>query len=235
MHPQMPTHQRPPAPHPAPRPPLPYYNPPFPGPPPAGMGRPPLSPAPPPAGPNALWIVFSWSLCVMLGLSGMIGMGLGALSVMRDAAPGQAFASGEWVEITVNPGDEPPVIYATSATPADIRCDIRSRSGPRPALLPATDFTTVRDGYGWEVAFHVDGAGPGTYQLTCESDVARFGVGTRLDAARAAGAVLLGLLVMFGGLVAAIVTTISVVSRRRSARRFAPLLQAPVPAPRQPW
>ncbi|GAA1292024.1 hypothetical protein GCM10009609_70740 [Pseudonocardia aurantiaca] len=69
MHPQMPTHQQPPA----PRPPLPYYNPPFPGPPPAGIARPPLTPTPPsPAGPNALRIVFSWSLCLVLGLSGLI-------------------------------------------------------------------------------------------------------------------------------------------------------------------
>jgi hypothetical protein len=198
-----------------------YYNPPFPGLPPAGIGRP-APPLPPsaPVRPRVAWIVLSWVLFVALGVGAVIGVV--AMSHLQDAVPDQAFASGQWVEITTNPGDEPPVIYTRSAAPGDVRCDIRSSSGPVPALRPAVSRTSLSvDGHEWDLAYRVDAAGPGPYQLTCEAGGGQFGVGTELDAAEEAeqASTFLGwLLVVFAGLVGAIVTTVWVLSRRHAAR-----------------
>jgi hypothetical protein len=48
--------------------------------------------------------------------------------LMRDAAPEEVFASGEWVEITVDPGDERPAVYAMSATPTGDATSAASRA-----------------------------------------------------------------------------------------------------------
>jgi hypothetical protein len=187
--------------------------------------------------PRLLWMVLSWVLFLVLAVGGSVAAGAGMAGAVTAAAPAQTFAGGEWVELTTGPGDGF-VVYAMSASPISIRCDIAGGSTTRPTLEPAADDRSLNvDGIDWQLGYRIQVPEPGPYQLMCEGPGVQFGVGTELDERHLLGAVGLAVGGVLTGLVIALVTTISVVSLRRGARRrqLAPWLGTPVPGPGRPW
>jgi hypothetical protein len=226
-HQQMPVHA---GPHRA-RAPYPVLG----GPPPAGLGGPGTY-VPPPVRdvrPHLGWVVVSWLVCGVLALGGLVSGAAAAGSAMESAAPEEAFTAGQWVEVTVAPGDEL-IVYGTAPTLTTLACSTGGVSAAGATLRPASEDATLEvEDTTWWYAYDIV-AEPGRYQLTCNGTNARFGIGTDPTSGLVAAAAL-----MFGGpltgVVVGVLTTIVVLVQRHEARRAQMQALLGLPVPRRPW
>jgi hypothetical protein len=181
-----------------------------------------------------LWIAMAWALFMGVTVVAFIVWFAGIFSEVRHAAPTQTAASGEWMDVTLDPADSP-VIYLQADEPGDVSCDIYGSSTSGLFLTPVTELRTLTvNGAEWRVAFRIGVPAPGRYQVECRGDATRFGIGNDVDYGRVIGYTFGSLGGAFLAMVAAIVTTVVVVSRRRAAARL--LMVAPyVPRQRGSW
>ncbi|KAB8179928.1 hypothetical protein [Microbispora catharanthi] len=182
---------------------------------------PPVYAAPRPIRPRLLWIFLSWALFVVLVVAGVGGFAGGLFSTLGDAAPATIFSGGQSVNVALDPADKP-AIYAAVDQPTDVRCQLGDGADPRVRLTrPAVSQTVTLNGTTWELMFEAGVPEAGTYQLACEGDGVRFGVGKQLTGAvgmLVGGAVAL-LALPTVGFLAALIVTIVVLARRSAARR----------------
>lgn len=169
------------------------------------------------------WIAIVWGLAVLCGLAGVGLFAGGILNTVTAAAPSKTFTAGQSVTVPLDPADKP-VIYLSSESQVHYTC--RIDGGPGQAKLAKTSGSeTVSEGATqWRLILVVNAPAKGDYQLTCatqEQTGARFGVGR--DLAAAAGGLVGGvaaLVVIPGlGVLAAVITTIMVVTRRSAHRK----------------
>ncbi|MGI5160016.1 hypothetical protein [Microbispora sp. CA-102843] len=187
-------------------------------------------PFPPPYGesrpirPRLLWIFLSWALFVVLLVAGVGGFAGGLFSTIGDAAPRTIFSGGQSVNVALDPADKP-AIYAAVDQPTDVRCQLGDGADPRVRLTrPAVSQTVSLNGTTWELLFEAGVPEAGTYQLACEGDGVRFGVGRQLaGGALVSGALVGGAIALLAlptvGFLAALIVTIVVLARRSAARR----------------
>ena len=173
--------------------------------------------------PRMRWIAVVWGLallCVLAGVGLFVG---GVFNTVTAAAPSKTFAAGESVTVPLDPADKP-AVYLSSTGQVHYTC--RIDGGPGQAKLAKVSGTeTVSEGATkWQLILVVNAPAKGDYQLTCatqEPSNARFGVGRDLVAS--AGGLVGGvaaLVVIPGlGVLAAIITTIMVVTSRSSHRK----------------
>jgi hypothetical protein len=166
--------------------------------------------APPQRGPGLVWIAVSWALGAVLVVIGFSGF----FSALSGVIPSTTFVSGERVTVALDPADEPRLYVTRPGVP--VNCQLL---GPRQeglALTNATGPQIVSNGRTWYPVFDITVPARGEYQLACvsESDLT-IGVGTAPGAAVMLSPPLAGL-----GLLAAVTTTIVVLVKRRSARRW---------------
>ncbi|WP_182897522.1 hypothetical protein [Microbispora sp. H10830] len=182
---------------------------------------PPAYAAPRQIRPRLLWIFLSWALFVVLVVAGVGGFAGGLFSTLGDAAPATIFSGGQSVNVALDPADKP-AIYAAVDQPTDVRCQLGDGADPRVRLTrPAVSQTVTLNGTTWELLFEAGVPEAGTYQLACEGDGVRFGVGKQLTGAvgmLVGGAVAL-LALPTVGFLAALIVTIVVLARRSAARR----------------
>ncbi|MEU7879900.1 hypothetical protein [Microbispora bryophytorum] len=174
-----------------------------------------------PIRPRLLWIFLSWVLFVVLLVAGAGGFTGGLFSTLGDAAPATIFSGGQSVTVALDPADKP-AIYAAVDQPTDVRCQLGDGADPRVRLTPpAVSQTLTLNGTTWELLFEAGVPEAGTYQLSCEGDEVRFGVGRQLTGVAgllADGAVAL-LALPTVGFLAALIVTVVVLARRSAARR----------------
>jgi hypothetical protein len=168
-----------------------------------------------------LWIVLSWALFVVLLVVGVAGFAGGLVSTINDSVPTTTFASGATVNAALDPAAKP-AIYAASNQPVDVHCQVQGAPGQKITLKrPGASQTVTFGDVEWEVIFEVGVPAAGTYQVTCDGDGVRFGIGKSLlgNAGKLVGGTiaLLGLPAI--GFLLAVVVTIVVLVRRSSARR----------------
>ncbi|MBB2745656.1 hypothetical protein [Microbispora sp. NBRC 16548] len=182
---------------------------------------PPAYAGPRPIRPRLVWIFLSWALFVVLVVAGVGGFAGGLFSTLGDAAPATIFSGGQSVNVALDPADKP-AIYAAVDQPTDVRCQLGDGADPRVRLTrPAVSQTVTLNGTTWELLFEAGVPEAGTYQLACEGDGVRFGVGKQLTGAvgmLVGGAVAL-LALPTVGFLAALIVTIVVLARRSAARR----------------
>ncbi|MEU7861761.1 hypothetical protein [Nonomuraea sp. NPDC049141] len=173
--------------------------------------------------PRMRWIAVAWGLAL---LSVVAGVGLfvgGVFNTVTAAAPSKTFAAGESITVPLDPADKP-AVYLSSTSQVHYTCRIDGGSG-QAKLAKVSGTETVSEGATkWQLILVVNAPAKGDYQLTCatqEPASARFGVGRDLVAS--AGGLVGGvaaLVVIPGlGVLAAIITTIMVVTRRSSHRK----------------
>lgn len=194
-------------------------------PPPGGTPLP--RPAPPAYGPPApvrprlLWVFLSWVLFVVLLVAGVGGFAGNLFSLVGDAAPATTFSGGQSVRVTLDPADSP-AIYAAADQPTDVRCQVGDGDDPAVRLTrPAASQTVTVNGTRWELLFEVGVPRPASYQVSCEGDGVRFGVGRNLASGvgRLVGGAIALLALPTLGFLAAVVVTVVVLVRRSAARR----------------
>ncbi|MHA6616785.1 hypothetical protein [Pseudonocardia sp. DLS-67] len=196
------------APVPAPRHPAPPAF----GPAPAG-----LRPGPPvQIRPRLLWVGLAWLLFALLVLAGVATYVTGTTGA---GGPERFFAGGEATTLELDPAADP-VIYAALDAGGYVRCTPVGAAATNLQLTLVTDDRSVpAAGREWHAAFELVPAAAGTYQVVCEGPDASFAFGEETPATVSAGGATLALLVLpLTGLVAALTTTISVLSRRRAAQ-----------------
>ncbi len=182
---------------------------------------PPAYAGPRPIRPRLLWIFLSWALFVVLVVAGVGGFAGGLFSTLGDAAPATIFSGGQSVNVALDPADKP-AIYAAVDQPTDVRCQLGDGADPRVRLTrPAVSQTVTLNGTTWELLFEAGVPEAGTYQLACEGDGVRFGVGKQLTGA--VGMLMGGAVALLAlptvGFLAALIVTIVVLARRSAARR----------------
>ncbi|MBE3010057.1 hypothetical protein IL992_12765 [Microbispora sp. NEAU-D428] len=182
---------------------------------------PPPYAGPRPIRPRLLWIFLSWVLFVVLLVAGVGGFAGGLFSTIGDAAPTTTFSGGQSVNVALDPADKP-AIYAAVDQPTDVRCQLGDGADPRVRLTrPAVSQTVTLNGTTWELLFEAGVPKAGAYQLACEGDGVRFGVGKQL--AGGAGMLVGGAIALLAlptvGFLAALIVTIVVLARRSAARR----------------
>ncbi|WP_169944246.1 hypothetical protein [Microbispora sp. H11081] len=184
-------------------------------------------PAPPPYGgprpirPRLLWIFLSWALFFVLLVAGVGGFAGGLFSTIGGIAPTTTFSGGQSVNVALDPADSP-AIYAAVDQPTDVSCRLGDGSDPQVRLTrPAASQTITLNGTTWELLFEVGVPSAGTYQVACEGDGVRFGVGKQLagDIGGLVGGALALLALPAIGFLAAVTVTIVVLVRRSGARR----------------
>lgn len=173
--------------------------------------------------PRLRWIAVAWGLALLAGLVGVGVFASGILNTVSAVAPSKTFTAGESVTVPLDPADKP-VVYLASESPVHYMC--RIDGGPGQAKLARTSGTerVSIGGTQWQLILVVNAPAKGDYQFTCttqEPTNVRFGVGR--DFAAAAGGLVGGvaaLLVIPGlGVLAAVIVTIMVVTRRSSHRK----------------
>ncbi|MBO3750318.1 hypothetical protein J5X84_29915 [Streptosporangiaceae bacterium NEAU-GS5] len=168
-----------------------------------------------------MWVVLSWLLFVVLLIVGIVGFAGGLVSTINDAAPSSTFTSGQTVNVALNPADKP-AIYAAADKPTDVNCQAQGSAGEKVTLNhPSTSQTVSLGGDRWELLFTVGVPSAGTYQVTCEGDGVRFGVGKELigNAGKLVGGAIALVALPAVGFLLALVVTIVVLVRRGSARK----------------
>lgn len=185
---------------------------------------PPSYAVPRPVRPRLLWIFLSWALFVVLLAAGVSGFAGGLFSAVGDAAPTTVFPGGQSVSVALDPADKP-AVYAAVDQPTDVRCRLGDGTDPGLRLTrPAVSQTVTLNGTTWELLFEAGVPEAGTYQLACEGDGVRFGVGRQLAGnvgGLVGGALALVALPLAGFLTAAIVTVVVLVRRSAARRRVA--------------
>jgi hypothetical protein len=173
--------------------------------------------------PRMRWIAVAWGLAL---LSVLAGVGLfvgGVFNTVTAAAPSKTFAAGESVTVPLDPADRP-AVYLASTSQVHYTCRIDGGSG-QAKLAKISGTESVSEGATkWQLIVVVNAPAKGDYQLSCatqEQTGARFGVGRDLVAS--AGGLVGGvaaLVVIPGlGVLAAIITTIMIATRRSSHRK----------------
>ncbi|WP_182904445.1 hypothetical protein [Microbispora sp. H13382] len=184
-------------------------------------------PVPPPYGgsrpirPRLLWVFLSWALFLVLLVAGVGGFAGGLFSTIGDVAPTTTFSGGQSVSVALDPADKP-AIYAAVDQPTDVSCRLGDGTDPRVRLTrPAASQTVTLNGTTWELLFEAGVPQTGTYQVACDGDGVRFGVGKQLtgDIGRLVGGALALLALPTVGFLAAVIVTIVVLVRRSGARR----------------
>ncbi|WP_433511067.1 hypothetical protein ACQP2T_45545 [Nonomuraea sp. CA-143628] len=171
-------------------------------------------------------IAVAWGLALLACLAGVGLFVSGILNTVGAVAPSKTFAAGQTVTVPLDPADKP-VVYLASASQVHYMC--RIDGGPGQAKLAKTsgiERVTV-NGTQWQLVLVVNAPVKGDYQFTCttqEQVNARFGVGRDFAAAAGAAGGLVGgvvaLLVIPGlGVLAAVIVTIMVVTRRSAHRK----------------
>jgi hypothetical protein len=143
-------------------------------------------------------------------------MGLDFLGVGRYAPPPTTFASGERVIVSLDPADNP-MIYASGEQLGRYSCDL---SGPGREGLSLTEATPVQstkllNGVLWFHVLYVEVPAPDEYQVACEGEDMRFGVGP--GPPRFFNSLMM--LLMFATFVAVLTLVIMRIVRDRSGRR----------------
>ncbi|MEU7740443.1 hypothetical protein [Nonomuraea sp. NPDC049158] len=173
--------------------------------------------------PRLRWIAVAWGLALLAGLVGVGVFVSGILNTVGAVAPSKTFTAGQSVTVPLDPADKP-VVYLASESQVHYMC--RIDGGPGQAKLAKTSGTerVTVNGTQWQLILVVNAPAKGDYQFTCttqEPTSVRFGVGR--DFASAAGGLVGGvaaLLVIPGlGVLAAVIVTIMVVTRRSSHRK----------------
>ena len=174
-----------------------------------------------PIRPRVLWIVLAWLLFLVLLIVGIGGFAGGLFSTINEAAPSTTFGSGKTVSVPLDPKDKP-VIYAAAAQPTDVQCQVQGSANQKITLTqPSTSQTVTVGDTKWELLFHVGVPAQGTYQVTCEGEGVKFGVGKELvgSAGKLVGGAIAMIALPFVGFLIAVVTTIVVLVRRSGARK----------------
>ncbi|MEV0969322.1 hypothetical protein [Microtetraspora glauca] len=181
---------------------------------------------PPPQGPvrpRILWIILAWLLFVILIVVGVAGFAGGLTSTIKDAASITTFKSGEKVNVQLDPKDKP-AIYASSDQAGDVTCKVEGDAGLDIRLTQPTASQTIAYGDAtWEMVFQIGVPIAGAYNVSCEGDGVRFGVGKEIMGS--VGKLVGGTVAMIAlpgvGFLIAIIVTIVVLVRRSGARKRA--------------
>jgi hypothetical protein len=187
--------------------------------PPPGYGAP--ATAAGPIRPRVLWIVLAWVLFLVLLIVGIGGFAGGLFSTINDAAPTKTFGSGQTVSVPLDPKDKP-VIYAAADQPTDVQCRVDGTENQKITLTQPGGSQTITVGNTkWELLFNVGVPAAGTYQVTCDGQGVKFGIGKNFVGSAGklvGGAVALVALPAVGFLIA-VTVTIVVLVRRSGARK----------------
>ncbi|WP_214108920.1 hypothetical protein [Acrocarpospora catenulata] len=182
---------------------------------------PPANPGPPPPiRPRVLWIVLSWVLFVILLIAGVLGFAGGLFAGVNDAAPTTTFRGGETVKVQLDPANSP-AIWAAAAQATNVECQVQGGNPDDKITLtqPSTSQSLTLGSDNWELVFQVGVPAAGEYQVACDGDGVKFGVGRELASAKLVGGAV-ALLVLPGvGFLVAVIVTIVVLVRRSSARK----------------
>ncbi|ETK35913.1 hypothetical protein [Microbispora sp. ATCC PTA-5024] len=174
-----------------------------------------------PVRPRLLWIFLAWALFVVLVVAGVGGLAGGIFSTIDDTAPSTTFASGQTVSVALDPHDKP-AIYAAADQPTNVQCQVGDGQDPSVTLTkPAASQTVSVNGTTWELLFDVGVPKAATYQVTCEGEGVRFGVGKQFaaNAGKIVGGAVAFLALPVVGFLSAVVVTVVVLVRRAGARR----------------
>ncbi|WP_083958366.1 hypothetical protein [Herbidospora mongoliensis] len=141
-------------------------------------------------------------------------------------APKTTFTGGETVKVDLNPADSP-AIWAAAGQPTDVSCQVTGTDASQKITLDKAvgTQTLTLDGTKWEMLFTIGVPASGQYQVACDGEGVKFGVGKQLLSAAGdvAGGLVAGLaaliLVPGFGFLLALITTIVVLVRRGRARR----------------
>jgi hypothetical protein len=143
--------------------------------------------------------------------------GLDFLGESRYVPPSTTFASGERVTVRLDPANDP-MIYASGEQLGRYSCDL---SGPGPEGLSLTEAAPIQsskllNGVLWFNVQYVEVPAPDEYQVTCEGEDLRFGVGP--GPPRFLNSLLMRLL-MLAAFVATLTLVIMTIVRDRFGRR----------------
>ncbi|WP_204044702.1 hypothetical protein [Acrocarpospora phusangensis] len=153
---------------------------------------------------------------------GIVGFAGGIFSTINEAAPTTTFASGETVRVELDPAAKP-AIWAAADQATNVECQVQGADPSQKITLtqPGASQTLTIGSTQWEMLFVVGVPSAGSYQVSCDGEGVRFGVGKELigGAEKIVGGVLLLLGLPVIGFLIAVVVTIVVLAKRSGARK----------------
>ncbi|WP_155338121.1 hypothetical protein [Acrocarpospora corrugata] len=183
---------------------------------------PPYAAPRPPIRPRVLWIVLSWVLFLVLLVVGVLGFAGGIFSSINDAAPTTTFASAETVKVQLDPVAKP-AIWASADQATNVECQVQGANPDQKVTLtqPTVSQSLTLGSDQWEMLFAVGVPAAGQYQVSCDGEGVKFGVGRELAAGadKIVGGVIALLALPVIGFLIAVVTTIVVLVKRSGARK----------------
>ena len=173
--------------------------------------------------------MLTWVLCIVVIVPAMT-WGLSTVqSAFSATVPTRTVADGETIVVDLDPADAPAIYLgieeagvgfqfsSTHSIPVDTECVIRGDAEGLDLLQPEGAFSITTGDVQWHQLFLIQVPTPGTYEVQCTGEGARFGVAKDLPEGlfSRSMALLAGILAVAA---AAVVTTIVLVRKRRAAR-----------------